>query len=49
LAENQGHQREKGTERTSATAVTPALVSKAMKRSAGKLEWPMVKRWGGIT
>jgi len=45
LAENQGHQREKGTER----AVTPALVSKAKKHSAGRLEWPMVKRWGGIT
>ncbi len=32
-----------GTERTSATAVTPASLSKATKRSAARLEWPMVK------
>jgi hypothetical protein len=44
LPENQGHQRENGTERTSATAVTPASLSKATKRSAVRLEWPMVKR-----
>src|SRR4029453_19159705 len=44
LPENQGHQRENGTERTSATAVTPASFSKATKRSAARLEWPMVKR-----
>src|SRR5499426_225867 len=44
LPENQGHQRENGTERTSATAVTPASLSSATKRSAVRLEWPMVKR-----
>jgi hypothetical protein len=43
LPENQGHQRENGTERTSAMAVTPACLSKATKRSAVRLEWPMVK------
>src|SRR5262245_51033722 len=44
LPVNQGHQRENGTERTSATAVTPASLSKPTKRSAARLEWPMVKR-----
>src|SRR5262249_22353213 len=44
LPANQGHQRENGTERTSATAVTPASLSKPTKRSAARLEWPMVKR-----
>jgi hypothetical protein len=44
LARKPLRQRENGTERTSATAVTPALVSRAMKRSAGRLEWPMVRR-----
>src|SRR5262245_30351366 len=44
FAENQGHQRENGTERTSATALTPAFLSNAMKRSAARLEWPIVKR-----
>src|SRR5213596_3900653 len=44
LLENQGHHRENGTERTSAMALTPALLSKAMKRSAARLEWPMVNR-----
>src|SRR5262249_4571617 len=44
LPVNQGHQRENGTERTSATAVMPASLSKPTKRSAARLEWPMVKR-----
>ena len=44
LLENQGHHRENGTERTSAMALTPALLSKAIKRSAARLEWPMLKR-----
>src|SRR5512133_3989249 len=48
LPENHGHQRENGTERTSAIAVTPALVSKAMKRSAERFEWPMVRRSNDI-
>jgi len=42
--ENQGKRRENGTERTSATVVTPALRSSVTKRSAGRLEWPMVRR-----
>src|SRR5215472_1843770 len=41
LPENQGHQRANGTERTSTTAVTPASLSKATKRSAARLEWPI--------
>ena len=44
LLENHGHQRENGSERTSTMALTPASVSNAMKRSAGRLEWPMVRR-----
>src|SRR5512144_912259 len=44
LFENHGHQRENGTERTSTMALTPASLSNAMKRSAGRLEWPMVRR-----
>ena len=47
LAENQGKRRENGTERTSATAVTPALRNSPMKRSAGWLEWPMVRQVEG--
>lgn len=42
LAENHGQNLDAGTERTSATA--PASRSIAIKRSGGKLEWPMVRR-----
>src|SRR5579863_4954106 len=45
--ENQGKCRESGTERTSAIAVTPAPRSIAIKRSAGMLEWPMLRRSKG--
>jgi hypothetical protein len=44
LAENHGHQREFGTERTSAMAFTSASRSIVIKRSEEMLEWPMVKR-----
>src|SRR4030088_3306258 len=43
--ENHGKRRENGTERTSAMAVTPASCTSVMKRSAGRLEWPMVNSW----
>ncbi len=38
LPENHGKRRENGTERTSATAVTPAFCNSARKRSAGRFE-----------
>ena len=44
LAENHGKRRDAGAERTSAMASTPAARNMATKRSAGMLEWPMVKR-----
>ena len=44
LPENHGQKRDTGVERTSATAFTPAARSIATKRSAGMLEWPMLKR-----
>jgi hypothetical protein len=44
LPENQGNRRENGTDRTSTSAVTPAPASSAAKRSAGRLEWPIVNR-----
>jgi hypothetical protein len=42
--ENQGKWREPGTERTSAIMLTSAPCSRARKRSAGMLEWPMLNR-----
>jgi hypothetical protein len=44
FAENHGQKRDAGIDRTSAIASTPALRSSAVKRSAGILEWPMVKK-----
>ena len=42
--ENDGNRRENGTDRTSTIAVTPCAFSNAKNWSAGRLEWPMVKR-----
>src|SRR5271170_1363116 len=42
--ENHGKKRDTGAERTSATAFTLPIRSKASKRSAGRLEWPILSR-----
>ena len=42
--ENHGKRRENGTDRTSATAVTPVLWASVMNASTGRLEWPMVNK-----
>src|SRR3954466_923730 len=44
LPENHGNRRENGTERTSAITSTPLVFTNDTKRSAARLEWPIVNR-----
>src|SRR5262245_25564238 len=43
--ENHGKRRENGTERTSATSLTPCAFNCARNWSAARFEWPMVRRF----